>query len=187
MNVKSLIRSTFVSILGIQIIKNMFITPALLLYDNDKLTELLCAELSKGDQNTFNVSINPKHKSKIELTKLCAWNVDRMRLRLPLPSTVNERQFTIVILTFDRAKSLVDSLNHYGRFRNVRRILVIWNDVNTTIPQHLFGRPTTYKVPVVFIQAETNRLRNRFMQRKEIDTQGRIQKLIIKTSNLSEM
>lgn len=98
------------------------------------------------------------------------WNVNTIRNDFPLPTSVDENNFTIVILTYNRVDSLLQSLNHYSHFRNVHRILVIWNDITTDIPQKL--RIGTYRAPVFFVKSKINQLKNRFMPREEIETQG---------------
>ncbi len=102
------------------------------------------------------------------------WNVKRVRIvsDLQLPSTVKEQLFTVIILTYKRLNKLIQSLNHYGHFRCVHRILVIWNDVNTEIPEKL--TQDAYGAPVIFFKSKTNQLRNRFLPRKEIETQGKV-------------
>jgi hypothetical protein len=126
-------------------------------------------------------SNNFKHRlAVIELPNY--WNSERMRFYFPIPTTVKEQYFTIVILTYNRTDSLEKSLFHYGRFRHVRRILVIWNDDAANVPQTLTNQ--NYGAPVVFFRSNTNQLRNRFIPRREIETQGKERMSYIKSHSL---
>lgn len=77
----------------------------------------------------------------------------------------------MVMLTFKREEVLPRVLKHYCKVGVLQRILVIWNDVvNTTVPQSLRDLNSTCTADLRFIVSEENKLTNRYLPRKEIET-----------------
>ncbi len=85
---------------------------------------------------------------------------------------LDKEQFTIVILTFRRVALLRIIIPHYcATGSKLNKIIVIWNDVKSPIPDHTkIGR--LCDVPLVFIRSKENKLTNRFIPYPEIETDG---------------
>lgn len=77
---------------------------------------------------------------------------------------------TMVMLTFRREEILSKVLVHYCKIAIFQRILVIWNDVNATVPVELLDLVYSCLADLKFIKSEENMLTNRYLPRKEIET-----------------
>ena len=77
---------------------------------------------------------------------------------------------TMVMLTYKRENILPKVLLHYCKRTFLQRILVIWNDVNTTIPKDFLDLKFSCKTDLKFIVSKENLLTNRYIPRKEIET-----------------
>lgn len=80
-------------------------------------------------------------------------------------------KFTMVMLTYKRIKVLPKLLLHYCQVKHLHKILVIWNDVGTQIPQNIIALTNKCEAALQFIQEKENRLTNRFKPRPEIETE----------------
>lgn len=89
---------------------------------------------------------------------------------VPLPSYPEEK-FTIVMQTYHREGLLRMILPHYCNMSLVSRILIIWNNVNTSVPQDLLSLECS-RAEIVFLQMQKNTVRNRFQPFPEIETEG---------------
>lgn len=79
---------------------------------------------------------------------------------------------TMVMLTYKREGLLPRILNHYCKVDVLRRILVVWNDVGTAVPQALLNMTRgSCKANIKFILSKENRLTNRYLPRDEIGTE----------------
>ena len=65
-------------------------------------------------------------------------------------------------------------LLHYCRAKSLRKILVIWNDVESQIPQDILNLANKCQVSLEFIREKENRLTNRFKPRPEIETECKL-------------
>jgi alpha-1,4-N-acetylglucosaminyltransferase EXTL3 len=72
---------------------------------------------------------------------------------------------TMVITVYDRFKFIKDRLSYYERFSLLKSIIVVWNNPSIPIPTF-----PAFKIPVIFLKQEKNSLNNRFIPRKEINT-----------------
>jgi hypothetical protein len=79
--------------------------------------------------------------------------------------------YTMIMLTYKRVKVLSKLLLHYCKARLLRKILVIWNDIESQIPQHILALAKQCEVTLEFIQEKENKLTNRFKPRPEIETE----------------
>ena len=78
---------------------------------------------------------------------------------------------TLVMLTYNREKILKFLLNHYCKVRSLHKIIVIWNNVNKSIPDDVLEVKEKRCFPdLLFIQEKENKLTNRFKPRPEIET-----------------
>ena len=78
---------------------------------------------------------------------------------------------TMVMLTYDREDILFSLLNHYCKVKSLHKILVIWNNVNKSIPNDIIEIRDTCVTDLLFIQETENKLTNRFKPRQEIETE----------------
>ena len=78
---------------------------------------------------------------------------------------------TMVMLTYKREALLPRVLNHYCKVSSLRKILVIWNDVGTPVPQAMLNRTKDCQIDIKFIVSDENKLTNRYLPRSEIDTE----------------
>lgn len=86
-------------------------------------------------------------------------------------SVFEKEGFTMIMLTYKRVKVLSKLLLHYCKVRSIRKILVIWNDVGSQIPQDILALVKQCDVTLEFIQEKENKLTNRFKPRPEIETE----------------
>ena len=78
---------------------------------------------------------------------------------------------TMVMLTYNREKILKFLLSHYCKVRSLHKIIVIWNNVNKSIPDDILDIKEKKCFPdLLFIQEKENKLTNRFKPRPEIET-----------------
>ena len=86
-------------------------------------------------------------------------------------ATNEKEEFTIIIMTYKREKVLPKLLLHYCKTKNLHKILVIWNDVGSFIPQNILSLSNECQVTLQFIQESENKVTNRFKPRPEIETE----------------
>ena len=87
--------------------------------------------------------------------------------------------FTMIMLTYKRVKVLPKLLLHYCKAKSLRKILVIWNDIESQIPQDILALAKQCQVTLKFIQEKENKLTNRFKPRPEIETECKFSNLTI--------
>jgi hypothetical protein len=134
---------------------------------------------SHASSNKLNQIVQPtEQKNDVSITGDNSWNIDRMRSEFKVPQRVPDDRYTIVLLTYDRLKQLNQSLTLYGKFRNVHKIVVINNNINSSLPDYILKQAEVARVPIVFIQSATNQLTNRFLPRDIIETQGEFSTLL---------
>ena len=92
-------------------------------------------------------------------------------LVVPL-ATQEEKTFTVVIQTYQRLNLLRRLLPHYCNMSCVDRILVVWNNVNVSVPQELSEMPCS-RAGLIFLPMQRNSVRNRFQPFPEIRTKGK--------------
>ena len=85
--------------------------------------------------------------------------------------TGEREEFTIIMMTYKREKALPDLLLHYCKTRNLHKILVIWNDIYTQIPENILSLVNECQVALQFIKETENKVTNRFKPRPEIETE----------------
>ena len=84
--------------------------------------------------------------------------------------TSSKEQCTMVIQTYKRAEILPRVIKHYCTMIIFHKVVIVWNDVNTTIPQSLKLLNKNCVAHVQFVVPKENLLTNRFVPRKEIET-----------------
>ncbi|XP_067928129.1 exostosin-like 3 isoform X2 [Watersipora subatra] len=78
-------------------------------------------------------------------------------------------QFTIVILTYDRADLLQQQLAQFNGLPYLNKVLIVWNNPN--YPPATFQWPHIH-VPIQVLKSARNSLNNRFLPYKEIETEA---------------
>jgi hypothetical protein len=78
--------------------------------------------------------------------------------------------FTMILLTYKRVKMLSRLLSHYCQVKKLKKILVIWNDVDSAIPHHILELNNSCQTRLEFVQEKENKLTNRFKPRQQIET-----------------
>ena len=84
---------------------------------------------------------------------------------------------TLVILTYKRVKILADVIKHYCSMNQFQKILIIWNDVSTTVPRSLYDLNQLCSADLKYIQSTQNKLTNRYLPREEIETDCKLVKV----------
>ncbi len=84
--------------------------------------------------------------------------------------SANPGNCTLVILTYKRVKIIDKVVQHYCSMNQFQRILIIWNDIDTPIPTDLTDSSKSCAVDVKYIVSTKNKLTNRYLPRKEIET-----------------
>ncbi len=85
-----------------------------------------------------------------------------------VPST--KEQCTMVVQTYKRAEILPRVIKHYCTMLVFHKVIIVWNDVNTSVPQSLKELNKKCVAHVHFVVPKANLLTNRFVPRKEIET-----------------
>lgn len=88
-----------------------------------------------------------------------------------IPVPASNENFTIIMQTFERLDLLSMIIPSYCNMSRVDRILIVWNNVNMSIPPELNEMPCD-RAELIFIPMKTNRVRNRFQPFSEIRTEG---------------
>ena len=81
---------------------------------------------------------------------------------------------TMVMLTYRRERVLTFLLNHYCKVRSLHKIIIIWNDVDRSIPDDIVDIRDDCVTELLFIREKKNKLTNRFKPRPEIETECEI-------------
>ena len=102
------------------------------------------------------------------------WNASQLRMELSIPPLVTEMQYTIVLLLYEKFKNAQQTLRNFGNNRNVSQIIVIWNNLLIPISDTFRQIALSATARIVFVQATSNSLSNRFLPRDIINTQGNI-------------
>lgn len=91
-----------------------------------------------------------------------------------LPKEVHKDKFTVVVLTHNRTKILLQTLRHYANMSKVDRIIVTWNNQGVEPPP--LQKMLNTQVPIVINIMPENKLRLRYQPVPEIRTQGESQR-----------
>ena len=83
---------------------------------------------------------------------------------------LDEANFTIVIQTYRRNDLLYRLLTHYCKFEAVDRIIIVWNNVNISVPDFLHYIPCGPQL--FYLKQLENTIRNRFQPFSQIRTEG---------------
>ncbi|GIZ49327.1 hypothetical protein CKM354_001235900 [Cercospora kikuchii] len=83
-----------------------------------------------------------------------------------------EDGFTIVSPTYRRLETLPQFLDNYanGNLSSLRKIVLLWNDIENDPPPSFLGTLDTYRVPVVLEQRHINSLNQRFHPTEHVKT-----------------
>lgn len=88
-------------------------------------------------------------------------------------NSVNDTQqenCTMVMMTYRRVEILPKILMHYCNVLQLQRIIVVWNDINSTIPMNVTDLTNSCRADLLFVMSEKNYLTNRYIPRKELET-----------------
>ena len=83
---------------------------------------------------------------------------------------IEKENFTIVMLTYRRESILPKIIKHYCSTLRLAKLVVIWNDVERSIPIAITNLTESCRVPLVFIKETENKITNRFKPRDHIET-----------------
>lgn len=119
---------------------------------------------SRMDQfeTTQNASVVPKHLQNY-VSKIFQPKFD-----------VENEEFTMIMLTYKRVKMLSQLITHYCGIKRLHKLLVIWNDVDSAIPQSILDLTHTCHTRLEFVKEKENKLTNRFKPRSEIETECKL-------------
>lgn len=75
--------------------------------------------------------------------------------------------------TYKRVETLPDFMENYasGKIPSLRRVVFLWNDIDTEPPRSLLRSAHDLPVPVVFEQRQVNSLNERFRRTENIRTE----------------
>ena len=83
---------------------------------------------------------------------------------------IGDANFTLVIQTYQRNDLLHRLLTHYCKYEAVDRIIVVWNNMNETVPDFLHYIPCGPQL--FYLEQVENTIRNRFQPFSQIRTEG---------------
>lgn len=81
---------------------------------------------------------------------------------------LENENFTLLMMTYKRVNLVSDLLKHYCKLPHLDRVVIVWNDVDSPVPDDL--KKTVCLVPIHYIVSKQNKLTNRFKPRPEIRT-----------------
>lgn len=120
--------------------------------------------------SSINSTINERHSSNLSLSPN-EFKYFRKIFSIDSSKSLETEQFTILTMTYKRPSLLKILIPHYcSTGPRLHKILIIWNDIDTDIPQEL--KQITCEVQLHFIVSKENKLTNRFIPYQEIETQG---------------
>jgi len=96
--------------------------------------------------------------------------LDEYEKRIYHVSPMKNEKCTMVIQTYKRAEILPRVIRHYCMMLIFHKVIVVWNDVNTSVPRSLKSLNMKCAAKVQFVVPKENLLTNRFVPRKEIET-----------------
>ena len=96
--------------------------------------------------------------------------LDEYEKRIYHVSSMKNEKCTMVIQTYKRAEILPRVIRHYCTMLVFQKVVIVWNDVNTSVPQSLRNLNKKCAAQVHFVVPKENLLTNRFVPRKEIET-----------------
>ena len=87
---------------------------------------------------------------------------------------LHREQFTILIMTYKRTTILQNTIPHYcSAGPSLHKIVIVWNDITSQVPESL-KRINCGQTKLEFIASKENKLTNRFVPYKEIETECRL-------------
>ena len=81
-------------------------------------------------------------------------------------------KYTILIPTYQRTNGLLELLDHYCNATNVHKIVFIWHNVGTPVPENVTNY-TSCPVPFKFLTPNHNLLSDRFRLTPDVETEGK--------------
>ncbi len=87
-----------------------------------------------------------------------------------IPKTVNDSQFTLVMLTHNRTDIMLKTIQNYAQMKTIHKIILLWNNIGTPAPN--ISDMVNLSMPLVVKTLKENKLRLRFLPLPEIETQG---------------
>lgn len=138
-----------------------------------KLFRMLCAVLTIF----LTILLLSATRSRYPLESESSLSTKRLPARAKRPYSsafydplIGEANFTLIIQTYRRNDLLHRLLTHYCKYEAVDRIIIVWNNVNETVPDFLHYLPCG---PQLFYLRQTeNTIRNRFQPFPQIRTEG---------------
>ena len=126
--------------------------------------ELDCRNTSANKEVSVIKSPGPANKTE----KMLKYYLSQIRNRTKFSKQEN---CTVVIVAHNGFPVLFNLLLHYCRkITWIDSVVVIWNNLNATIPASLTSLNRTCEANLKFIQSSKDRYTNRYLPRKEIET-----------------
>lgn len=121
--------------------------------------------LTKQKPLTKQSSSGPQTRLEYYWSRIFSTNHDSVR-------EPQQEKCTLIMLTYRREGSLPAVITSYCNITMVDKLLVIWNDVESPIPQSVLNiRNSCPANKLKFITSAENKMSNRFMPRTEIETE----------------
>ena len=96
----------------------------------------------------------------------------RPSLRSFFTTNYTSEKFTIIVPTYKRNYCIYSSLRHYCKFKHVAMIIVLWNNLEESIPRYL--KKLRCSAGVKFMKMKKNRMTTRYILFPEIQTEGMV-------------
>ena len=81
-------------------------------------------------------------------------------------------KYTIIIPTYQRNSGLLELLDHYCNATNVHKIVFIWHNVGTPVPEFVTNY-NSCQIPFKFLTPDHNILSDRFRLTADVETEGK--------------
>lgn len=140
--------------------------PSSLLDTEGEKSSQISTDTGESQFTPSSSSQSPLTHSPPSLDDTYFWRIFRQRV-----DDLKAEKFTILIMTYKRASILKNTIPHYcSAGPSLHKVLIIWNDLSTQVPEDL-KRIRCGQSKLEFIASKENKLTNRFIPYKEIETE----------------
>ena len=153
------------------------------LLDNELHTANLTKTVYYHSETLFEPRSEPKDDNSSTGVDLLREKLDEYEKRIYRISSMKKEMCTMVMQTYKRVEILPSLIMHYCNMPTFHKVIIIWNEVGTPMPQALRNLSANCTALLHFVLPKENLLTNRFEPRKDIETDCEL-KCTIKTTRI---
>ena len=138
--------------------------------DNELHTANLTKTVYYHSETLFEPRSEPKDDNSSTGVDLLREKLDEYEKRIYRISSMKKEMCTMVMQTYKRVEILPSLIMHYCNMPTFHKVIIIWNEVGTPMPQALRNLSENCTALLHFVLPKENLLTNRFEPRKDIET-----------------